>query len=101
MRDFSRQSFLGKDSGMIFARVKIGVVGLGGGGSHIVLQLAHIGVLNYVVVDPDVIDDSNLNRLVGGTAQDVADSIPKVRIADRIIRGVNPTAKVMGVPDTW
>ena len=40
---FSRQSFLGSDSEERIARCTIGVPGLGGGGSHVIQQLAHIG----------------------------------------------------------
>ncbi|GAB5051687.1 ThiF family adenylyltransferase [Pediococcus ethanolidurans] len=42
--------------------VKIAVLGAGGGGSQIVLQLANMGVKHIHVVDPDNIDESNLNR---------------------------------------
>jgi molybdopterin/thiamine biosynthesis adenylyltransferase len=100
-RDFSRQSFLGNESDAIFTRVKVGIIGLGGGGSHVAQQLAHIGVMNYVVIDPDVIDDSNLNRLVGGTAQDVAEGVLKVHIAERVIRAIDPSASIRPITGAW
>ncbi len=62
-RDFSRQSFLPANSEAMLASIKVGVIGLCGGGSHIVQQLAHVGVLNYVVLDPDGMDKSNLKML--------------------------------------
>jgi hypothetical protein len=37
-RDLSRQSFLGEESDLILASVKVGVIGLCGGGSHTVQQ---------------------------------------------------------------
>ena len=67
----SRQSFLGDHSEKFLKATTAGVIGLSGGGSHVCQQLAHIGVGNYVIVDPQVIEDTNLNRLVGGTAADI------------------------------
>src|SRR3546814_8395938 len=71
MTDYSRQSFLGPDSDQALEAATIGFGGLGGGGSHAVQQAAHLGIGNFVLDDPDAIEDSNLNRLVGGTALDV------------------------------
>jgi molybdopterin/thiamine biosynthesis adenylyltransferase len=100
-RDFSRQSFLPARSEATLASIKVGLIGLCGGGSHIVQQLAHIGVLNYVLVDPDSMDNSNLNRLVGGTYQDARANTPKVNISKRVILGVNPQANVECISDKW
>lgn len=72
----------------------VGLVGLGGGNSHVVQQLAHLGVGGFVLVDDDVISDTNLNRLVGGTWDDVREARLKTEIAKRIILSVNPNARV-------
>jgi len=97
----SRQSFLGPNSDHIIQSATVGVVGLGGGGSHVVQQLAHIGFQNYVIYDHDVIEDSNLNRLIGGTVADVKEKLLKIRIAERVIKGLQPTASVKAVPSRW
>jgi hypothetical protein len=89
-----RQSFLGKDSSHILHDLTVGLVGLGGGNSHVVQQLAHLGVGGFVLVDDDVISDSNLNRLVGGTWDDVKEGRSKTEIAKRIVLSVNPKARV-------
>jgi molybdopterin/thiamine biosynthesis adenylyltransferase len=96
-----RQNFLGHKSDKTLAALNVGIVGLGGGGSHIVQQLAHVGVGHFVIVDPDRIEDSNLNRLVGGTEADVRNSELKVRIAARVIRGVNPRATIVPISKRW
>jgi molybdopterin/thiamine biosynthesis adenylyltransferase len=93
-RDFTRQSFLGTQSEKILAGSRVTVVGLGGGGSHIAQQLAHLGVGNIRLIDPDKIEASNLNRLVGATQQDVDDEAPKVEIARRMILAIRPWIKV-------
>jgi hypothetical protein len=91
---YSRQSFLGPDSEAIIRRAVIGIVGLGGGGSHVVQQLAHLGFQRFVIYDPDVVEDSNLNRLVGATEQDAMRATPKVEVAERVIKGLQPDATV-------
>lgn len=98
---FSRQSFLGTDSEERIARCTIGVAGLGGGGSHVVQQLAHIGFQRFVVYDGDVVEDSNLNRLVGATSVDVVAETPKLLIAKRMIFGLQPGASVRGFAGRW
>jgi hypothetical protein len=90
----SRQAFLGEHSEEFLTATTVGVIGLSGGGSHVCQQLTHIGVGNYVIVDPQVIEDTNLYRLVGGTAADVPAKSPKIDIAKRLIRGVRPDAHV-------
>jgi molybdopterin/thiamine biosynthesis adenylyltransferase len=100
-RDFSRQSFLPQRSEETLASIKVGVIGLCGGGSHIVQQLSHVGVLRFVVVDPQGMDDSNLNRLVCGTYEDAVNNIAKTLIARRTISGINPDADVEYVADKW
>jgi hypothetical protein len=98
---YNRQSFLGKYAESIFSRVKIGVVGLGGGGSHIVQQLAHLGIKNYALFDYDIVDESNLNRLVGATLSDFEDKIPKFNVACRTIRSLHRDANIAGGILKW
>lgn len=98
---FERQSFLGENSQDLIERTVIGVVGLGGGGSHICQQLAHLGFLNYVVFDGDAMEETNLNRLIGGRQQDVDDAVAKTEIARRTIMAIRPNASVQVVNDVW
>jgi molybdopterin-synthase adenylyltransferase len=101
MSRLDRQSFLGANSDSILNAATIGIVGLGGGGSHIAQQTAHMGVGGYVSTDPDVIEHTNTNRLIGGTLADVDEHMPKVAIAERLIRGLNPGARIISVQDDW
>ncbi|MER8785095.1 ThiF family adenylyltransferase [Mesorhizobium sp. M1006] len=101
MSRLDRQSFLGAHSDAILDAATIGIVGLGGGGSHIVQQTAHMGIGGYVNADPDVIEDTNTNRLIGSTLADVAVSLPKVAIAERLIRGLQPNARIISIKDDW
>lgn len=99
--DISRQSFLGEKSDEILASCKVGIVGVSGGGSHIVQQLAHLGVENYVAIDPKPMATKHLHRIVGATTEDVSRKTPKAKIAERIIKGVRPRAKVDAFETTW
>ena len=101
MNRYSRQSFLGEQSEEIFRTTKAGIVGLGGGGSHVAQQLAHIGVGNFALFDPDILELPNLNRTVGATAADVRNGTPKVDIAERMIRSINEGAQVRPVRGLW
>lgn len=100
-RDFSRQSFLGSDAEETLANVRVAIVGLGGGGSHIAQQLAHLGVGHFRFIDPDRIEASNLNRLVGATQADVDEARYKVDIAERSIKAIRPWATVKTAKQTW
>src|SRR5581483_1341542 len=79
----------------------VGIVGLGGGGSHIVQQLAHIGFQRFVLYDDDIVEESNLNRLIGATSADVLAETPKLHLAKMIIYGLQPKANVKGFACKW
>jgi molybdopterin/thiamine biosynthesis adenylyltransferase len=99
--NLQRQSFLGADSEIVLSRSRAALVGLGGGGSHVAQQLAHIGLGNFLLIDLDIIEASNLNRLVGATQEDVKLAASKVDIAERVIRGVNPSAELAKRKASW
>ena len=86
---FTRQSFLGPRAQNIFDYVRIGVVGLGGGGSHIVQQVGHVGVRCVRGFDGDTVEPSNLNRLIGAGARDGVKNTPKVKVAQRLLRFIS------------
>lgn len=98
---YSRQSFLGARSQQIIESVRIGLVGLGGGGSHGVQQLAHVGVRHVRGFDGDFVDESNLNRLIGARADDVIHQTPKTQVAERLVRGLLPHAEVVMYHGRW
>lgn len=76
------------------AGLRVGIVGLGGLGSAVAEHLARLGVQNWVLVDPDVVELSNLNRLVNAAVIDAQKARPKVYVARSGIRQSNPKATV-------
>ena len=79
------------DSGQrILASMRVGVIGVGGGGSMIVEQLAHLGIGTIVAVDFDVVEDHNLSRIVGATPNDAAEARRKVDVARDLVARIDP-----------
>lgn len=92
---YSRNTaFFGADGQRKIAGTKVVLVGLGGLGSHLVQQLAYLGVLDYGLVDYDIVTKSSLNRLIGAVEADVAAHTPKVMVAKRLIETIQPAADV-------
>src|SRR3990172_1864785 len=90
---YHRQELLfGREGQAKLEACKVGIVGLGGLGSHVAQQLAYLGVLSYVLADKDRVSESNLNRLVGACDEDANICRLKVDVADELIRTVLPTA---------
>ncbi len=70
----------------------VGIVGLGGIGSHMAQQLSYLGIGEFTLVDDDSVETSNLNRLIGATPADVGR--PKVEVSRRLIEAISPKARV-------
>jgi hypothetical protein len=98
---YERQSFLGPDAADTLANCVVAVIGLGGGGSHIAQQLAHVGFQNVQLYDGDIAELSNLNRLIGATLDDVRKGLKKVDIARRTMLAVNPEMNVETFACNW
>ena len=74
--------------------LRVGVVGCSGTGSIIVELLVRNGVGTLVVVDSDVMDAKNLNRIVNGTIEDANEALPKVIALRRAIQRIGIGTKV-------
>ncbi|GAA6614868.1 ThiF family adenylyltransferase [Scytonema sp. NUACC26] len=106
---YDRHARLFGDVGQeIFANLKVGIIGLGGGGSLINEWLSRLGVGHIVAIDFDRVDLTNLPRIVGATHRDamtwlIKQSIPwlqklgkqlathKVHVARRVAKQANPS----------
>lgn len=98
---FSRQGFLGLNAPAQINSLRIGIVGLSGGGSHVIQQAAHLGYANFVLFDAQAIELSNLTRLVGATEEDVAQGRLKIAIADRVVHNINSLAITQPIAARW
>lgn len=82
----------GTDGQRILNSLNVAVVGLGGTGSIAVQQLVHLGVRNFILIDPDNLELTNLNRVVGSYMGDLGHS--KCQVASQYVRQFSPGAIV-------
>lgn len=68
------------------------ILGCGGIGGNLVEQLAVIGVSNFILVDDDVVELSNMNRSLIYQSEDVGK--PKVNVLERWIESRNPLTNI-------
>jgi tRNA A37 threonylcarbamoyladenosine dehydratase len=72
----------------------IAVVGASGTGSPAIEVLARAGVGELIVVDPDHLEPSNLERVHGAYPHHAHSKTPKVAIAREHIRAIDPSIRV-------
>lgn len=100
----------------ILRKTRIGIVGAGGAGMIGVEMLARLGAGELIVIDPDKVELTNLNRLPGALRRDAAAllthpdrpawlrkigsalSIHKIRVAKRLERQAGQGTKVTTFP---
>ena len=92
------ESLFGAEGQRRIAATKVAIVGLGGLGSHIAQQLAYLGVIDYGLIDFDIVTNSSLNRLIGATDQDVLQRTKKIAVAKRMILSIKPNATIQLAP---
>ena len=80
----NRQAF-GTGTVNLLRSLRVAVIGCSGTGSILIEQLARLGVGAFVLVDPDVIEMKNLNRISSTTLEDANRRTPKVMVAKRMI----------------
>ncbi|HEY2445031.1 MAG TPA: ThiF family adenylyltransferase, partial [Rhizomicrobium sp.] len=81
---FDRQvRAFGREGQSRITALRIGIVGLGGVGSLVSQMLVHLGIRKFLLIDPDVVEESNLNRVVNASGTSVGQS--KVDVAARYI----------------
>jgi hypothetical protein len=76
-------------------RSSVAVIGAGGTGSAAIENLARAGVGRIVIVDPDCVDVSNLERIHGSKPEDAEKNELKVSVARRHVLSIDPTCEVL------
>ena len=71
----------------------VAIFGLGGVGSYVVEGLARSGIENFVIIDNDKIDVTNINRQIIATTKTIGRF--KVDVAEERIKEINPNVKVI------
>ncbi len=76
-------------------KARVAIIGLGGIGTWVVQGLALAGVCNFTLIDPDVVEISNLNRQCLFNVDDVGSS--KVQVAEQKLHVIESEISVRGV----
>jgi molybdopterin-synthase adenylyltransferase len=97
----SRQTFLGESSDSDLSAACVAIIGNCGGGSHVAQQLAHVGIGKLLLVDPDVTEEPNLNRMVGSTPIDATKRRPKTAVLERLVKSINPDVETFTFDSKW
>ena len=95
MRDRAKSrtvALLGAEAVERLENACVAVVGLGGVGGHVLETLARAGVGRLLLVDGDVVDESNLNRQIIATTATVG--MPKAQAAKERTIAINPLCEV-------
>ncbi|MDX8337018.1 ThiF family adenylyltransferase [Candidatus Cetobacterium colombiensis] len=81
----------------IFSTEKISIVGVGGLGSIVAEHLVNMGFNNLVLIDNDVVEYSNLNRLVGAKYKDAQEKKLKVEVVKKHLLEINPFLNIKSI----
>ncbi len=93
MKSFTRlESLLGYSSLEKLNKTKIAVFGLGGVGSYTVEALARASVGNLLLIDGDIIDETNINRQLYALNSTIGRK--KTELAKARVWDINPNCKV-------
>lgn len=89
------EKFIGKENLEKIKGKTVAVVGLGGVGGYAVEGLVRSGVSSIIIVDYDVIDESNLNRQIITNQSNIGRD--KVDVMKEHILSIYPNCKVIGL----
>ena len=93
LEQFSRtEKLIGKVGIEKLNNSKVAIFGIGGVGSYVVEGLVRAGVGNFLLIDGDEVDITNLNRQIIATTKTIGKS--KVEAAKERILEINPNANV-------
>ena len=91
---FNRLELLiGKEKVEYLHKKTVAIFGLGGVGSYVVEGLARSGIGDFILIDGDKVDITNINRQIIATTKTVGKE--KVDVEEERIKEINPNAKVI------
>lgn len=81
-------------------RLRVAVIGCSGTGSHVIEQLARNCVGELRLVDPDHVEEKNLNRILNSTMSDAVGRVSKVDLARSAVERMGLGTQVSTYPDS-
>ena len=82
----------GEDKQRALESLRVGVIGLGSVGSIVAEGLARIGVREMVLIDHDVVEEHNLDRLLNSSVQDIGRA--KTDVAEAAVLKASSAARI-------
>ena len=97
-KKFSRlEKLIGKDNIKLLSNKTILVLGIGGVGGYVVESLVRSGIGNIIIVDNDIVDETNINRQI--IALDSTIGKKKVDVLEKRIKDINNECKVIKIDE--
>lgn len=84
----------GKGTFSVLRRLKVGVIGCSGTGSIMIELLARNCIGELIIIDPDTVEEKNLNRILNTSLTDAQQNRPKVVILKKAIEKIGLGTKV-------
>ncbi len=81
-----------------FRKFKVGIIGASGTGSIVIESLARLGIGHFVLVDDDIVEHKNLNRILNSTIDDAEKHLLKVNILADAIKKYRSDVVVCPLP---
>lgn len=92
---FDRQELLfGKEGQAKIQAISVAIIGVGGLGTRVLQDLAFLGVRNFALNEPGELKKSSRNRYIGYRHDDPIPGTPKLQIAERLVRSLEPDANI-------
>lgn len=92
-----RQAF-GEGTTSLLHALSVAVVGCSGTGSFVVEELARLGIGKLVLIDPDRVEEKNLNRIVNSSKEDAYLGVYKVHALAKAIARMGLNQQVTPMP---
>lgn len=101
MPSFQRQALaFGHALNQDLRRLRVAVIGCGGTGSAVAMLLARLGIGQLALIDNDIVDQTNLNRLHGSRQADADAMRPKVHVVASAIAEMGLGVRVVPI-EAW
>ena len=90
-------SAFGEEAFSRLRAARVAIIGSGGTGSATVEILARAGIGQLVIVDPDIVERSNLERIHGSVPEHAKKKTPKVVVARELVHQIDPSIEVIAL----
>lgn len=100
MNAFARtERLLGTDGLQKLSASRVILFGTGGVGSWCAEALVRSGIGHLTIVDPDCVDESNINRQLPATTRTIGE--PKVQVLRERLLEINPACEILALQDRY